>query len=247
MGSFWSWCKAALHSLPPHRISVGCWIIMGSPIHAFFSGCDTVSAFHGVGKKIAWYVWCSMRHLKPVFYRLSKSPSHVSSEDMDEIERYVVLLYQRTSSHSKVIDARKRMFASGNRKIENIPPTTYALEQHVKRAVHQAGHHVWGQCLQGDPTLPSPAAWGWERTDDNSPWTPCWTTLSEASKACQELLRCGCKKACTKRCKCFMANLKCTQLCFCAGQCSREWMNEVCSVDSINQYYILPYTVVLYL
>jgi hypothetical protein len=115
---------AKLRYIPCHLIASqlgaeSSWALLF--MHAF-SGCDTVSAFYGVGKKTAWSVWCSMRHLKPVFYRLSKSPSHVSSEDMDEIERYVVLLYQRTSSHSKVIDARKRMFASRNRKIENIPP-----------------------------------------------------------------------------------------------------------------------------
>ena len=83
-------------------------------LHAI-SGCDTVSAFHGVGKKTAWSIWCSMNHLKPIFYRLSKAPCHVSSEDMCEIERYVVLLYQRTSFLSKVTEVRKRMFASGNR------------------------------------------------------------------------------------------------------------------------------------
>ena len=134
---------------------------------------------------------------------------------MNEIERFVVRLYQHTSSLSKVLVARKRMFTFGNRKIENIPPTMGALVQHVKRAVYQAGH-IWGQCLQGDPTLPSPAAWGWERTD-NSPWRHCWTTLPKDSKAWHELLRCGCKKACSKRCMCVKAKLKCNQLCFCAG------------------------------
>ena len=135
-------------------------------LHAV-SGCDTVSAFHGVGKKTAWLIWCSMNHLKPVINRLSKAPSHVcvSPEDMNEIERFVILLYQCTSSLSKVLGARKRMFTFGNRKIENIPPTMGALVHHVKRAVYQAGH-IWGQCLQGDPTLPSPAAWGWEKTDN---------------------------------------------------------------------------------
>ena len=43
----------------------------------------------------------------------------------------------------------------------------------------------------------------------------------KTQKRVQELLRCGCKKACSKRCKCVKANLKCTQLCFCAGRCSR--------------------------
>ena len=33
-------------------------------LHAV-SGCDTVSAFHGIGKKTVWSIWCSMNHLKP--------------------------------------------------------------------------------------------------------------------------------------------------------------------------------------
>ena len=138
---------------------------MRSPIHGM-PFLDATQSRPIIGKKTAWSVWCSMHHPKPVFYKLSKSPSHVSSEDMDEIERDVVLLYQRTSSLGKVIEARKRIFASENRKIENIPPTIHALQRHVKRAVYQAGH-VWGKCLRGDPTSPYPAAWGWERTDDS--------------------------------------------------------------------------------
>ena len=75
--------------------------------------------------------------------------SKVSPDDLNEIERYVVLLYQRTSALSHVNEARKQLFAQ-NRKMENIPPTLHALEQHVKRAVYQAGH-IWGQSLIGEP------------------------------------------------------------------------------------------------
>ena len=34
---------------------------------------------------------------------------------------------------------------------------------------------------------------GWNR-NDNDGWKICWTTLSEATQACRELLRCGCNK-----------------------------------------------------
>jgi len=51
------------------------------------------------------------------------------------------------------------MFAFGNRKIENIPATLHALEQHVKRDVYQA-RHIWGQSLSGEPQVPSPNLWG---------------------------------------------------------------------------------------
>ena len=105
-------------------------------------------------------------------------------------------------------DARKQLFAQ-NRKMENIPPTLHC--NCVKRVVYQAGH-IWGQPLIGEPDVPSPDSWGWKRVTDDSSWTPCWTTLSEAAKRCQELLKCGCKKACTKRCKYVKANLECTRV-----------------------------------
>ena len=47
-------------------------------------------------------------------------------------------------------------------------------------------------------------------------------TLPEASKACQELVKCGCTQQCTKgRCKCRKSNLTCIELCHCKGGC--EW------------------------
>ena len=117
-------------------------------MHAL-SGCDTVSAFHEIGTKTAWAVWCSMPHLATVFSRLARVPIQVYPDDLNEIERYVVLLYQRTPVLSHVNEARKQLFAQ-NRKMENIPPTLHALEQHVKRAVYQAGH-ILGQSLIGEP------------------------------------------------------------------------------------------------
>ena len=52
-------------------------------MHAL-SGCDTVSAFHGIGKKTAWAVWCSMPHLATVLSRLARAPSQVSPDDLKQ-------------------------------------------------------------------------------------------------------------------------------------------------------------------
>ena len=76
-----------------------------------------------------------MPYLTPVFASLASAPSQVTPGDMEHIERYTVILYQRTSPLSHVNEARKQMFAAGNRRIENIPPTQEALKQHVKRDV----------------------------------------------------------------------------------------------------------------
>lgn len=42
-------------------------------------------------------------------------------------------------------------------------------------------------------------------------WIATWSTLPEALKACNELIKCGCKSACRRLCK-RMANLPCTAL-----------------------------------
>jgi hypothetical protein len=203
------------HSIAAHLGSDMSWGLL--LLHAI-SGCDNVSAFYGIGKPTAWKVWKSMRHLVPIFSRLSHAPNEITNEDMDEIERFVVLLYCKTSPLSKVHEARKQLFAYGNRQLENIPPTRESLVQHVCRSVYHAGH-IWGQALVANPTLPCPSKWGWKRNEDGE-WSPFWTSMQEASKECRELIKCNCKKSCKGRCKCFKANLKCTQLCFCAGQCA---------------------------
>lgn len=59
-------------------------------------------------------------------------------------------------------------------------------------------------------------------TDVLGSWEPLWTTLPQATDACRELLRCGCRKGCGGHCKCRKAALKCTSLCQCDGQCGAE-------------------------
>ena len=57
---------------------------------------------------------------------------------MEQIERFVVLLYQRASALDQVNEARLNLFTQ-NRKMYNILSTFHALDQHLKMAVYQAG------------------------------------------------------------------------------------------------------------
>ena len=65
--------------------------------------------------------------------------------------------------------------------------------------------------------IPYFSGWGWQK-DNTSTWQPLWTTLDDASVACTTLLHCGCNKACTGRCKCNRAGVRC-MLCKCEGGC----------------------------
>ena len=122
--------------------------------------------------------------------------------------------------------ARRNLFPRNN-SVQQIPPTRAALEEHVKRAVYQDGH-LCGETLLLDPVLPSPTDWrvcvcvracvrGCVRVcvKTEGIYEPHWTTLPQASKSCHELISCGSKSGCRKRCMCKKDALQCTGLCFC--------------------------------
>ena len=138
---------------------------------------------------------------------------------MDIIERFVILLYDRTSICQDVDKARKKLFTRKHN-VQLIPPTKAALEKHVKRATYQGGH-VWGQALLPAPALPSPVDWRWTRNSQGT-YEPHWTRLPDESQTCYELLSCKCKAGCVRRCKCKKAELRCTALCVCEGDCAQS-------------------------
>jgi hypothetical protein len=133
---------------------------------------------------------------------------------MSVIERFVILMYDNTSVDVSVDVARMNMFTSKTQIIDRLPPTQGALVQHVKRAIYQADH-VWAKASEASPTLPSPGDWGWKWSENDGQWKPFWTELPEASVACRELVKCGCRKGCKSRCSCVKNNLTCTALCAC--------------------------------
>ena len=65
---------------------------------------------------------------------------------MDKIERFVVLMYSKTTELEKVNEARQLLFSKGRRFVESIPSTQAALLQHIYRSIYQSGY-IWGQAL----------------------------------------------------------------------------------------------------
>ena len=151
------------------------------PMFHSITGCDTVSFFSGRGKTSAWDVWKVFPQLTDTFSMLASVPEEIPEQAMALNKRFVVLLYNRTSLQTTVIEARQELFSKGNQTLENIPPTQVAFLQHTRRAVHQAGH-IWGNALVLKPSLPSPSDWGWDK--DENRWKPVWTLLPQAQQIC---------------------------------------------------------------
>ena len=160
-----------------------------------------------------------MPHLTHTLVTLTQNPHLVTpeSEQMQILERYVVIMYSKGCGANSVNEARHHLFTTGQRSLDNIPPIAAALFQHVKRALIQASFY-WNQATIAQQNIPDFSEWGWQK-DSRSKWQPVWTTLNDASEACSILLHCGCIKACTGRCKCKRAGIQCTTLCKCEGGC----------------------------
>ena len=174
--------------------------------HAF-TGCDTVSAFRNKGKKTAWQTWDVFPEASPIFAKLSQYPPILDDGDLEILERFVVLMYDRSSTVASVDEARFDMFARKQRPYEAIPPTKAALLQHAKRAAYQAGC-ILGQSTQPQPKAENPADWGWKKVGEE--WQVYWTAISPLAESCQQLAKCGCKSGCQGRCKRLKLGFNCT-------------------------------------
>ncbi|KAJ8388905.1 hypothetical protein AAFF_G00126610 [Aldrovandia affinis] len=143
--------------------------------------------------------------------KLSQYPPVVDDEDLKTLEKFVVMMYDRSSTAEGVDDARLDMFSRKQRPYEAIPPTRSALKQHVKRAAYQAGC-IWSQSTVCQPETQTPANWGWTKKGDL--WQIVWTELTH----CRELPAADqvwMQVECCSRCKCYCFGLTCTALCSC--------------------------------
>ena len=127
------------------------------PMFHAFTGCDTVSSFCGRGKKTEWNAWNVFPEAKQVFEALQLMQTDMNESTMATVERFVVLLYNRTSDIMNVNESRKYLFTQKGRSLENLPPTLEVLKQHTKRAIYQS--YCWNRALFPQQELPDPADW----------------------------------------------------------------------------------------
>ena len=81
--------------IPAHAIadSLGEEKARALPFFHAFSGCDTSSSFSSIGKKMAWDTWGVFPDTTHTFAELSQVAASVSDEQISQLERFVILLY----------------------------------------------------------------------------------------------------------------------------------------------------------
>ena len=100
------------------------------PFYYAFTGCDTTSQFLGKGKKSAWEAWKSLPNVTDAFQFTAQHPFHVlelSSATFQLLEHFACILYDRTTSITKVNELRQELFSKRSKSMESIPPTQVKL------------------------------------------------------------------------------------------------------------------------
>ena len=133
-----------LKYLPAHDISRSIGEGKSQALLAFhaFTGCDQTSFFAHYGKKTAWGAFDDVT---AAFQALSNAPTvDVVDEVMPILERYVTIMYDRTSTCTKVNDARRDLFTRKGRHSSHSPHLRCLTS--TCKEVHVLGWPLLGQC-----------------------------------------------------------------------------------------------------
>ncbi len=142
---------------------------------------------------------------------LGKSAATPSPNAIDQLERFVCLLY-RSKTHTKVNALRWFLYSNRQAEGESLPPTSGSLTPHILRAHYIA--MIWMQACESQPSLPSPTDYGW-KSEENT-FLPVMCLNPPAPEAMTKLLKCGCKSGCKgNSCSCRSNKLPCTEVCSC--------------------------------
>ena len=143
-----------------------------------------MSTFRGECKRAAWQTWYVYPEASEVLAKLSTSmyPPVIGDEEKKVLERFAIIMYDRSSSATDIDSVRLYMFARKQKSYDTIPPTSAALDYHTKRAAYQAGS-TWGQAITCQIEILSPSIWDWKPQDNSLPIV--WTSLSPV--CCREL------------------------------------------------------------
>ena len=183
-------------------------------IHAV-TGCDTVSALYGQGKKKAFQlVQKDVNNFQ--FLDCFLNPESTKEQIASAGERFMLQLYGAHKMQSldrlryiSYNHAIRKSTLSSSFKLESLPPTSAAAKQHSYRTFHTV------QQWLGNPV--NPTEWGWTLADGIL--VPVGTDQPVAPERLLKMVSCGCKARCGKACSCRKLGLHCSQMCsHCLGR-----------------------------
>ena len=188
------------------------------------TGCDTVSQPSGHGKKTTWKVFQQHGALLDDLGRGTLSESSIRS-----VEEFFCRIYSPASNENNINDVRYRLFQKGTKDQEKLPPSRKCLEQHIKRAHHQA--KVWFQADVPFPEVESPIGGGWCE-DTTRRLHPHIKVDDPLPNGFTDIVCCNCKNCATSRCSCRAKNFKCIAACTCSNRVCHNPYSVAIDTDS---------------
>ena len=94
--------------------------------------------FAGHGKKTGWSTWKSLPELTDALLMLADGPKEIPDDAMNIFERFAILLFDRTSTCTKVDHARRKLFPRKH-SVQQIPLTRAALSREQSTSVVTSG------------------------------------------------------------------------------------------------------------
>ena len=179
---------------PVHEIRMLLYIDLVDTLLAFhaITGCDSVSAFSGHGKKTAWAVF-KQHHTDLIGLGKGTLPENIVRSK----EKLICKIYG-VPEVDRCNKARVKLFCIG-RTQETLPPTSDAAKFHIMRSHYQAS--VWNQAHSPYPDLPPVSEMRWMRLYGRL--VTRLLSVLPILKACREITSCGCTKGCpSQRCSC---------------------------------------------
>ena len=139
-------------------------------IHAF-SGCDTTSAFKGIGKVKPIKVLQGNPKYADTLSTLGDTWT-VSDELLQELDTFTCAMYGKPRLNNvdsvryvKINDkcSDNGIVPTKNVDIGCLPPCRRSLVQHIRRTSYQVA--IWKRALDPNPSVPDPEGHGWTRVD----------------------------------------------------------------------------------
>ena len=191
-----------------------------------FTGADWGGRFVGVSKKTWMNAFLSLEENDSIidsFGHLGEEPLPTPNVDGDKtlpvmpakfqsLETFVCMVYAPKHSTQTLPKARWELFRAKNLESEMLPPTRGTLIPHIQRANFLAMRDKGYTSLH--PWLPNLEDNGWSENG-----LPVTCLVPPAPCSVVEMVKCGCKKDCTRNCSCMRNSLVCTPLykCYTGG------------------------------
>ena len=127
-----------------HAVSseTGHSISLALPVVHALTGCDSSSAFSGIGKRSMLNILKSdERMADAILDSLGVYPDEVDEEAIRACIKFVSSLYMGKGTYQSTTNMRKDLFSKKQLVSDRLPPTEPELTEHIKRANHQS--YIW--------------------------------------------------------------------------------------------------------